>query len=216
MLPSLELGFLTIQLYPFFWGLAWAVGAWFIHEHIPAKFKVQNFFYLLSLFLISILGAKYIFDLSGGSFKFSSGLGFVFYGGLLAGGFYLILLHKLKIQWVHIVLIPMVVVLPLSHAIGRIGCFFAGCCFGINHFPLPLVEAFFLVGIFILQLTSLKKSSKQVLAQYCLAYGSLRLCLEVFRGDARGLWMGFPPSVWISLGLIYLGFFFTSRRSCSK
>ncbi len=214
MLPSLDLGFITLQLYPFFWGLAWAIGSWYIHQNIPENFKIKNIFYLISLFLIAVLGAKYIFDLSGGSFTFSSGLGFVFYGGLLSAGLYLYILQTLNIAWVKVALKPMIIILPLCHAIGRLGCYCAGCCFGLNHFPLPLVEAFFLMVIFMIQLKSKNKPIMYLVAQYFICYGVVRLALEIFRGDQRGEWFGFPPSVWISLALIYLGFFiFSGSRS---
>lgn len=212
MLPSLNLGFFTIQMYPFFWGLAWAVGCYGVHQNLPDHQKIKNIIYLLGLFVFSVIGAKYIFDVSGGNYTFSSGLGFVFYGGLLAAALYILILKFFKVQWLDYAIKSLIIFLPLSHAIGRVGCFFAGCCFGINNFPIQLVEAILLVGIF-MRIYLLRKSKvSHVLSQYLILYGVLRLILEIFRGDARGVWFGFPPSIWISLVLIYLGFFLSNCR----
>lgn len=223
MLPSLNLGFITLQFYPFFWGIAWALGASYIHQNLPLLHQKTNLYYLIGLFVCSVLGAKYFFNLSGGSYVFSSGLGFVFYGGLFAGGLYLYLLKLFNHAWIKYALKPLVIILPLTHAIGRVGCFFAGCCFGLScendfcpsgHFPLPLIEALGLSLIFLVQLKSKNQSLTNLMAQYCIGYGVLRLSLEIFRGDARGEWMQLPPGVWISLALVYLGFFiFGSGRS---
>lgn len=225
MLPSLNLGFISLQLYPFFWGFAWATGSWYVHQNMPKELKSKNILNLIGLFFVSVLGAKYIFDLSGGSYTFSSGLGFVFYGGLLAAGLYLLLLYVTKNKWVRVAAKPMIIILPLCHAIGRLGCFFAGCCFGLplehnfyglDHIPIPLIEALFLVFLFYYQLKAKEKPTLYLVAQYFTLYGILRLALEIFRGDARGHWMVLPPSVWISMGLIYLGFFFFSSSYSRK
>ena len=216
MLPSLDLGFFILHLYPFFWGLAWATGSWYVHQNIPKQYQLGNAIYLAGLFLIAVLGAKYVFDLSSGEYTFSSGLGFVFYGGLLAGSLYLLVLYFLKNTWVRVALKPMVIVLPLCHAIGRIGCFFAGCCYGIDHFPLPVIESLLLMIIFYFQFRAKEKDTLELVATYMLNYGIIRLGLEIFRGDPRGTWLSIPPSVWISIGLIYLGFFFFSRASSFK
>ena len=59
--------------------------------------------------------------------------GFVFYGGLI-GGLLIILLggkvHKIKsTEYIR----NFVFLIPLIHSFGRIGCFWAGCCYGIPY-----------------------------------------------------------------------------------
>jgi phosphatidylglycerol:prolipoprotein diacylglycerol transferase len=59
--------------------------------------------------------------------------GFVFYGGLIGS---LLFLKMFTIQfdqpfWNYIGLF--VPVIPLAHGFGRIGCFMAGCCYGMEY-----------------------------------------------------------------------------------
>lgn len=98
----------------------------------------------------------------------------------------------------------------LAHAIGRIGCFFAGCCFGTptdspigvifphGHahtlygdqavIPTQLLESSFLfVLFFIMNKVKLIKSFE--IETYLLAYGIWRFTIEFFRGDDRGVFI---------------------------
>lgn len=62
--------------------------------------------------------------------KYLSG-GFVFYGGLLgglAGAWLFCKQRRLSFDTLGRDLVP---ALPLFHAFGRVGCFLAGCCYGI-------------------------------------------------------------------------------------
>ncbi len=95
-------------------------------------------------------------------------------------------------------LIPAVCV---GHAIGRIGCFFAGCCYGkptdgifgvqfplLNHkvYPTQLFEAVFELVLFTVLILTFKKTKKYYLPIYLIAYGVFRFFLEFLRGDDRG------------------------------
>jgi len=150
--------------------------------------------------------------------------GFVFYGGVLGGALGLMVYAK---QF-HMDLLPFCeiysTVLPLGHAFGRIGCFFAGCCYGIPYtgvfahtynvsvgqtpvgvplFPVQLLEACGLLLIFIVLLTVYLKTKEQcgiTMLIYFLAYPLLRFFVEFLRGDSeRGSFWGLSVSQWISL-----------------
>ncbi len=151
--------------------------------------------------------------------------GFVFYGGLF-GAFAVIWfyckIYKIKIGNMFLTILPSV---PLIHAIGRIGCFCAGCCYGIPYdgtchvvfekshvaplgislFPVQLVESGINVLLFIL-LEIIVRKTKDIrisLAAYMLGYGIMRFCLEFLRGDTiRGFFWNLSTSQWISLLLI--------------
>lgn len=56
--------------------------------------------------------------------------GLMFFGGFLIGGASLILFCKLNKKNVLDVLDLVVSAIPLGHALGRIGCFLNGCCYG--------------------------------------------------------------------------------------
>ena len=117
-------------------------------------------------------------------------------------------------------------VIPLGHAIGRIGCLCAGCCYGrptdsaigvvytqpvggaptgVPLLPVPLFESAANLVIFgILMLISHKSKSRYLTTfLYCILYGITRFVLEFFRYDSiRGVTGGLSTSQWISLGLI--------------
>lgn len=160
--------------------------------------------------------------------------GFVFYGGLFGGVVGLFLYCKqFSLSFSRLAELY-AVCLPLGHALGRVGCFFAGCCYGISYdgpfsvtyhkslgdtpletplFPIQLAEALALVVIFIILAVIYRKSKEDgkgvCIGAYAVLYGMLRFCLEFFRGDGvRGAFLFFSTSQWISLFLLFLGIFF--------
>lgn len=152
--------------------------------------------------------------------------GFVFYGGLIGGALGLFIYCKqFKMSFKELAE-TYATVLPLGHAFGRVGCFFAGCCYGIEYdgalsytystalaetpigvplLPIQLIEAVCLLVVFALLLTVYLKSGKEtgkVLPLYLLCYSLLRFVLEFFRGDrARGILL-LSTSQWICIGLL--------------
>lgn len=83
------------------------------------------------------------------------------------------------------------VALPLGHALGRVGCFLAGCCGGRPPHPVPLYES---AGLLLVAL-----ACRHLLADveggtrprgdafrlYLALYGMLRLLLDPLRADGR-------------------------------
>ncbi len=146
--------------------------------------------------------------------------GLVFYGGLL--GF--LLCTSIAIFWMYrrfdMALINLIVItIPLFHGFGRIGCLFAGCCFGAEYtdflsvtyiqspqeirscFPTQLVESIFEFAIFItLFIVHKKNKEKNLLKIYLATYAVFRFALEFMRGDTiRGLFGQLSFSQYISL-----------------
>lgn len=95
--------------------------------------------------------------------------------------------------------------IPLAHGIGRIGCFFAGCChgkptdawFGVNMYtedgwktvvPVQLFEAIFLFVLAgaLLYLFFIKPNKFPLMPFYCGFYGIWRFFIEYARADDRG------------------------------
>ena len=98
--------------------------------------KVQDMAFWLLLF--GLMGARCIFILTRWDVYMQNPLkiltfwegGFVFYGGFIGAAFTLIYyttVHKLPFFKYADLLIPF---LAMAHAIGRLGCLMAGCCFG--------------------------------------------------------------------------------------
>lgn len=149
-------------------------------------------------------------------FRFGSGITFI--GGLIGGVatfliIYFIFRKKLNGKITDIISIaPCCIV--IAHAFGRIGCAFAGCCYGqvtesgiamFNHgawrVPTQLYEAFFLfVLFFIFSYLVLFKNFKHNLSLYLILYGIFRFFIEYARGDERGqIFKGVdisPSQVW--------------------
>ncbi|MBK8290908.1 MAG: prolipoprotein diacylglyceryl transferase [Flammeovirgaceae bacterium] len=141
--------------------------------------------------------------------KLVSGSGFVFYGSLLTAIPIMLWYFKKIKAPVLGMLDVMAIVTCLVHGFGRIGCFLAGCCYGIPTesflgvtftspvcqaeplntplHPTQLYEATFIFGLmlFLLILKSRKKFDGQVFLLYLIAYAAGRSVLELFRGDIQ-------------------------------
>lgn len=133
--------------------------------------------------------------------------GLVFYGGLFAGvlaGAAAIRAAGLPLLATLDLLMPPLVV---AHAIGRVGCFLNGCCYGkptalpwgvvfppdiLHRHPTQLYEAAALAGIFFLLKRIERRSppAGTVLLTYGLLYGGWRFLAEFLRGDSPPLLMG--------------------------
>ena len=85
--------------------------------------------YLLYIFVTYSLSEIWGSIVDGSFSVFKSG-GLVFYGGLIVGvlsGWIYLRAKKASFYEYAAVIVPAI---PLAHAIGRIGCFLAGCCYG--------------------------------------------------------------------------------------
>lgn len=153
--------------------------------------------------------------------------GFVVYGGLIGGilATYLYCRKKrLPFMEYFDLIIPSV---ALAQGFGRIGCFLAGCCYGIqtSHFGVifpagslapsgvPLLptqllsSALNFLHFFILIFYSKKKKADgQVAALYLILYSAGRFVLEFFRGDLiRGTVGALTTSQFIAIFLFLFG-----------
>lgn len=163
--------------------------------------------------------------------------GFVFYGGLLGGALGLWIYTKQFRMDMGKFADLYTTVLPLGHALGRVGCFFAGCCYGIpwkyGHvyhstvgmtplevplLPIQLIESGVLLVLFVVQLLLYVRHPKtwRNTILYISVYPVARFVLEFFRGDVeRGVLLGLSTSQWASLGILaVLGvtLFFARRK----
>lgn len=139
--------------------------------------------------------------------------GFVFYGGLIGGAIAVAwYLHDERQKFSDFVNVVMPAI-PLAQGFGRIGCFFAGCCYGdvcITAdviFPVQLVEAgcnFIIFGVLLLVLKNRKRPIG--LALYLILYSIVRFVLEFFREDTiRGSVGTLSTSQFIGIFLFVIG-----------
>lgn len=215
--------------YPLFMGLAWGISYNLTKNLIVEDgHTLKNFNILyLGAFLFSWLGAKALFLVTSSELMFDQylnssnfwlGGGFVFYGGLIFGLFFLFLFSIVFKLFSLKKLYFFLPGLAFGHGVGRVGCFLAGCCYGTvcelpwavhlhdhSRHPVQLYEAFslFLLGFVILKMMKLKFSAASIVRTYLSAYAVLRFSLEFFRGDKiRGVFEYGTTSQYISLAIL--------------
>jgi len=225
-------GGITIHTYGFLVALAYLVAlAWVSRESKiqgldSAKATDLSFYVILS----AIIGSRLLHVLISERerffenplifFKIWEG-GLVFYGGLIVSlivAVWYIRRNHLYFWSYGDVFAPAI---SLGHAIGRLGCFMAGCCHGreigydawygvifpanpnsfaptgIPLYPTQLMEVIgeFLTFALLLIIRRKKRFEGQLLATYLIAYALLRGFVEYFRGDYI---RGFIIDPWLS------------------
>ena len=160
--------------------------------------------------------------------------GFVFYGGaigsFLAGVIFLKTRREKLRPWLDL----SAPVVAFSYGLGRLGCFFNGCCYGrVCHLPwavyssegeprhpTQLYAALIEWGLGALLLLLEKRKSftdypGRLFFTWLLLHAPARIFMELFRDDFRGpFWGGLSISTWVSLlifGLALWGLKFTLR-----
>ncbi|MDR0723615.1 MAG: prolipoprotein diacylglyceryl transferase, partial [Endomicrobium sp.] len=166
--------------------------------------------------------------------------GLVYYGGFIAVVVFTIMYCKIKNMQVLFLGDFFSPALALGHAIGRLGCFFAGCCYGKEtnmswgvvfkdkqslavlgeHLhPTQIYESLGNLFIFFILLFYTKKERKvgNVFAVYLILYAVLRFLVECFRGDDRGMcYFGLSISQNISIILFVVGVFIYARKTALR
>lgn len=160
--------------------------------------------------------------------------GLVFYGGLIAAlavGIWYVRRHRMPVLLSCDIFAPAI---AIGHAVGRVGCFLAGCCYGrpVPHeawyaltfpplpktfaptgvalYPTQLMEAGgeLLIFLALVVLRRWKRFDGQLMATYLMLYAVVRSFNEYFRGDAeRGFVIGewFSTSQFISVLMFAAG-----------
>ena len=158
--------------------------------------------------------------------------GGVFYGGLIAAvvvAIWYLRRHRLPVWSVTDAFAPGI---ALGHVIGRMGCYFAGCCFGratdvpwavtfTNQYaadnvgtplnvpihPTQLYEAgaeFLILLVLLFMERKGRSFPGRTFWGYLLLYGITRFFIEFYRGDARGMVGDLSTSQFVSVILVPL------------
>jgi phosphatidylglycerol:prolipoprotein diacylglycerol transferase len=159
--------------------------------------------------------------------------GGVFYGGLIAAflvGLWLVRRYKLPVWTTADLIAPGI---ALGHIVGRLGCLLAGCCYGkptdlpwgitftdptaaanvgtplnVALHPTQLYDAGAELVILAVLLFSERRGRPfpgRTFWLYMVLYGVARFIVEFFRGDERGMLMGFSTSQVVSLCIVPIG-----------
>lgn len=139
--------------------------------------------------------------------------GLVFYGGLIGAALTLVLWGRVhSIDWRRTLDLASIAISG-AQAVGRVGCFFAGCCHGsvcdlpwavrlhsdlvteslrgIGIHPVQLYEAgcLSILTLFLWRISKRSPHKGIISAAYLCGYSLIRFFTEIFRGDTgRGLW----------------------------
>ena len=143
-----------------------------------------------------------------------------FFGGLLGAWGYTRTQHLSFVR----VMDQFMPFVALGHAVGRIGCFLNGCCYGLptqswcgvifpGHaeavLPTQLFEAAGLLALYatlrMLQRPGILQYPGRVFGAYLLGYGVLRLVMEYLRGDQTPIWIGLTLQQCISIAAMLVG-----------
>ncbi len=184
-------------------------------EGFPKEKIVDIGFYSLlaaivgSRLLFVVIEYKHFIENPIDIFKLWEG-GLVFFGGLLLAFFVLVIYFKKHVLPLWKTLDLFAPSLAIGHAIGRLGCFSAGCCHGkptnvpwgitfdnpdslaILGTPLHPTQLYesgseLVIFIFLMLLRRRKSFNGQIFWSYVLLYSVARFIIEFFRGDrARG------------------------------
>jgi phosphatidylglycerol---prolipoprotein diacylglyceryl transferase len=156
--------------------------------------------------------------------------GGVFYGGLIAAvtvAMWYMRTHALPLWSVSDAFAPGI---ALGHVIGRLGCFFAGCCFGkatdvpwavtftstyaaqnvgtplgVPLHPTQLYEAgaeLIILGVLLVLERRGRPFAGRTFWSYMLLYGVTRFVIEFYRGDPRGMVGALSTSQFVSVILV--------------
>ena len=242
-----HLGPLTVYSYGVLVATGVILGLWYARRQAPhAGLDPQRVWNLgIYMVLVALLLAKVWFVFAGWDEfianpreifsiqTFQSGG--TFYGGILGAVVTALLYAHFQKMPLIAVLDTYAAALPLGHAVGRLGCFAAGCCYGKpTHLPwgvtfnslaaqqlagtplgIPLhptelyeAGAEFLNFLFLIWLGRRQTFRGQMLGAYFVLYGLERGVIEFFRGDpGRTLMFHGAVSLMqiVSVGLIFAG-----------
>ncbi len=243
MFPVLfEFGPLTLYTYGFFVALGVGMGIFFArHEAArvgmdPDRIMDVCFFIVIAAIVGSRLfyvatNVDYFLSAPLDVFKIWNG-GLVFYGGFIGAVVVaVVFIKRYKLSLGKTADIAAMAI-PLGHFFGRLGCFFAGCCYGQAcglpwavtfhapeslaplHTPLHPTQLYSAAGnLFIfLVLFALRKRKRftgQLFWLYVMSYGIIRSFIETFRGDYRGGFVfeqvSISQTLGVSLAVVALG-----------
>ncbi len=213
-----ELGSITVYSYGFMIALGVIAAVTYLvkqgKKDVGLTFDQANSLFLI-IFIAAFVGGKFFLLLEdpsrylGNPGKLFTGRGFVFYGSFLfAVPSMLWFFRKHKLNTFKM-LDVMAVVTCIVHIFGRVGCFLAGCCYGLPTdgvlsvtftdeacqarplhtplYPTQLMEAGYIFVVMLVLLVVRHKFQRfygQLFLLYLMLYAIGRSILELFRGDA--------------------------------
>ncbi len=224
-----KIGPFTIFSYGLMLVLAFIVAGFLASQRARKEgFSPEEIFNLLfTIFIAGIIGCRILYVLLNLQFYLQNPLeifmlqhgGMAWFGGLILGtaaGFVYLKRRHLPVLKILDLIIPFV---ALGQAIGRIGCFLNGCCFGkISEYgvyfpslhevrlPTQIYSSFLLLFIFVIlrYLQDKKHKPGVIVASYMFLYSLKRFFIESLRGDNPQVFLGLTIFQLLSIGLFLL------------
>ncbi len=239
-IPGLDI---PVSTYGLLYAMSLIVALWLTANLAAKDGQSKNKIYDLGLYIIaaSLVGSKLLMaitewhDYRGDVMRLLS-MDFWRSGGVYYGGFIAAVLMSIFLMWKW--QMPWLKTsdsfapgIALGHAIGRIGCYSAGCCWGkpttswigvrfpeaatqitgvpadVALIPTQLIEAVanvLLAGILLL-IWRRRKVDGQVIFSYFMLYSIIRFVIEIWRDDPRGGLFGLSTSQLISVLMFPIG-----------
>jgi len=193
---------------------------------IIQKINKNTILCLLTYELIGVLlGAKILNMIQTNNYNSLYYAGFSAYGGVVGGMIFILFfskLYKVSLQKLFLIFIP---TLPLMYSVSKLGCFFNGCCYGVEYhgpisvmykyaidapvniklFPVQLVESLvnFTIFVYVLWIYKREKERVNLIGKIFILCGLSKFILEFFRDS----WHSYVSSTQIiSLVFIIIGF----------
>lgn len=223
---SITAGFALIFLFPL------------TRDFASAREKSQYYYLQLIMLLGAVFGAKFAVLMGDALWpinKFSDWTALLYSGrsivGALLFGFLTAEVAKPLIGYRRPPNDRFAILLPFSIAIGRVGCWYAGCCLGLPYHgrvasgasslphlhPIVLYEmAFHLIaGATLVYLFRQRRFQGQLFALFMVAYGTFRYASETLR-DTEKAFYGLSAYQWFAVALILAGMISYSARRPSR
>ena len=240
--------FFTVYAYGFFIAIGAILGVTYVAIQARKRFNISfdtiNTLFLLLIVAAVVGGKVFLFFEKPGYYTDNpsalfTGKGFVFYGSLIFTIPTMLIFFKKH----NLPTLPMLDIMAVTtcivHIFGRIGCFMAGCCYGIEwHGPLSVIftddqclaplnaplhptqlYSVTLITIILIILLVIKRNKAfegQLFILYLMLYAIGRSIIEIFRGDeSRGYIIEnvLSHSQFIALILFLIALYFYIRLS---
>ena len=212
-------------------------------RNLPAKLQNLILIGAVVSFIVGYFFAvlfQAIYDIAErGAFIIDKNTGATFYGGFIGGAACMLLIYFIggyllfkkqnneHLRWFPSFVNIAAACVPLAHGLGRIGCLFGGCCYGmetdawfgipmdigtmdhvyVKVVPTQLFEAIFLFALAAFLIWRNWKGKGFCLPAYLIGYGVWRFLIEYLRDDDRGqTFLSFlTPSQLTAVVLVLIG-----------
>lgn len=236
MLNDIAIGPVTIHMYGLMIGIGFAAAYLICCSRAKKRGLSEDIIWgiLICAILGTLVGSRLLYYLvsipqiiKDPSILWNFRNGYVVYGGILFGILFGFIYCKKKqvsfLKYLDLVM-PSV---SVAQGFGRIGCFFAGCCYGRetdswfhivythsdfapNHIPLIPTQLIssagnFLIAAVLFWYSSKTKKDGTTGALYMILYSIGRFVIEIFRNDLRGAFAGLSTSQIISIAVFISG-----------